>query len=167
MSRRDGEVVLSPAMARFVYGVIFEGREHIHEHGPQAAMLERFRKAGHGRPRAETPGQQSLIQTAVDEGARTGRSQVVTEYSSHEVGARYTEEANEEAAAEALALDNAAYAAAHSDRIVHVAGGVTGGSGGAATERYADPDVYADKEDMAKTARDRARQGHGVAAGTQ
>lgn len=154
MSRRAGEVILTPHMAAFVYGVIFEGREHIHEQGPQGPMLERFRKAGYGQPRQELPGQQALP---------VGRDhRVVVEYSSHEISA-----ADERAAAEAVATENATVAAASGGRYVQVAGGVTSGQGGASQDRYADPQQYDNKEDMAKTARDRAVQGHGVAAGTQ
>lgn len=152
MSRREGEVVLTPAMARFVYGVIFEGREHIHQQGPQAAMLERFRKAGLGGPAVQLEGQQTL----------PIEHRPVVEYSSHEITP-----ADERAAAEALATENATVAAQGHGRYVQVAGGVTGGTGGASQERYADPNTYADREEMSQVARDRAKQGHGVAAGTQ
>lgn len=150
--RRPGSVTLTPAMARFVYGVVFEGREHLHEQGPQRALLDRFHKAGHGQPRQELEGQVPIA-GLLDE------TRVVEEYSSH----RITPE-SEQAAALALATDNAAVAAASRGRIVSAAGGVTGGL--PHHEPMADPVDYESEGQMEQTAAERARRGHGAAAGS-
>lgn len=148
MSRRDGEVTLTPAMARWLYGVLFEGREHLFTSGGQQALLQRFHKAGYGQPVRQLAGQQQLPVAPE-----------VTEYSSLVVDAE-----QERVAAEQLALDNAAVAQAHPERYTSAAGGVTGGLGH--QERMADPNDYQSQEQMHEVAAERAKHGHGVAAGT-
>lgn len=149
--------MLTPAMAKQVYGWIFEGREHLHQN---SAMLARFHKAGYGQAPVELPGQQRLMT-----GAGVPLEGVVADEHGQVVTVREITPADEQLAAEAVALDNAAFAATH-DYVVSAPSGVVGSSS-PPQERYADPQVYRDQEQMNEVARDRAKQGHGVAAGSQ
>jgi len=155
MSRRAGEVTLTPAMARQVYGWIFEGREHLHR---DSALLARFQKAGYGQPAQELPGQVPLTMEPV-----------VEEYSSMELpGRAVVTPASERAAQQQLIRENAARAATD-PRFTAVPEGVSPGVGGVSQDRFADPVDYGSQSEAIDTAVKRGHRsadGYGVSAGT-